>query len=88
MIDTIVLFADGIEKVNEVRQGKHRSVTLWEGSRMVTQWRIEQDGKVLIEGTDSRELSEDGDTMTLRRHMIQKNSVTDMVIVLRKQLAH
>jgi len=85
--NTIVLSADGEEKVNQMADGAihHRSVTLWEGNRLVTDWKLERDGKVFMEGKDIRELSDDEKTQTLQKHMQDSKSVTDMTIVLVKQ---
>jgi hypothetical protein len=87
VMSTIILSADGEEKVNQMAEGaiQHRSVTLWEGNKLVTTWKMERDGKVFMEGKDIRELSDDEKVQNLQKHMQDSKSVTDMTIVLVKQ---
>jgi hypothetical protein len=84
-INAIVLSADGIEKVNDLGTVKHNSVTLWEERKLVTEWKLERDGAVFMQGKDTRELSEDDAVLTLRKHAEDSRSVSDMVIAFKRK---
>lgn len=84
-ITTVVLSADGIEKVNDLGEVKHKSVTLWEERRLITEWALERDGAVVMKGKDIRELSEDDAVLTLRKHTEDSKSVSDLVIVFKRK---
>ena len=87
VIGTLVLSADGIEAVNEIGAIKHRSVTLWQGNKLVTEWTEERAGEVVRRGKDARELSEDESTLTLRKRTDDSASTTESVVVFTKKAA-
>ncbi|HWM91261.1 MAG TPA: hypothetical protein VN493_10880 [Thermoanaerobaculia bacterium] len=62
LISSLVMTTDGVEATNERGGGSmvHRSTTVWQGSALVTTWRLESGGTRLIGGTDTRELSDAG----------------------------
>jgi hypothetical protein len=55
------------QKVSD--QQTYVSRTFWQGATLVTEWRLEHDGSVLIDGRDSRNLSSDGLVQTVDRHL-------------------
>lgn len=84
-ISTLILSADGMERINKMGTVTHKSVTLWEERRLVTEWKLERDGAVFMQGKDIRELSEDEASLTLHKHAEDSKSVSDMVIVFKRQ---
>ena len=87
VLSTLVLSADGLERTNVLEGGKakHFSVTLWEGNKLVTTWKLERDGRVFQEGKDERELSEDEMVQTLKRRTVEGKTITDVTIVMKKK---
>ncbi len=67
--NTLRLTTNGKENVNDQRIGQHKSTTRWDGRRLVTNWKIEREGQVFMEGSDVRYLDRDGKTL------IQDNTV-------------
>jgi hypothetical protein len=59
--DVLELTTDGKENVNRMTNGRvHTSTSRWEGDRLVTQWRLEHNDGVFIEGSDVRIIAEGG----------------------------
>jgi hypothetical protein len=59
--EVLELTTDGKENVNRMANGRvHRSTTRWEGERLVTQWRLEQNDGVFTEGSDVRIIADGG----------------------------
>jgi hypothetical protein len=62
--DAPELTTDGKENVNRMADGRvHRSTSRWEGDRLVTQWRLEQNDGVFTEGSDVRIIAEGGQVL-------------------------
>ncbi|MEA2561108.1 MAG: hypothetical protein QOH06_2612 [Acidobacteriota bacterium] len=59
LLSSLAMTTDGVEAINERGGGMvHRSTTVWQGSALVTAWRLESSGTRLIGGTDTRELGD------------------------------
>lgn len=86
-LNEVTMRTDGKEHIIKIGAGAmiHRSKSHWEGDTLVTQWHIERDGKIVIEGVDQRSLSEGGKVLTINRHTEDDKSESDSVIVYRKQ---
>ncbi len=70
VISTLRLRTDGTKSVNELAGGAliHESRSLWEGGGLATEWEMRRkDGERVTGGSDTRRLSEDGETPTLDR---------------------
>jgi hypothetical protein len=61
--NTLRLTTDGKENTNNHRFGVHTSTTRWDGRKLITNWKIEREGQVFMEGSDVRSLDRDGKTM-------------------------
>jgi hypothetical protein len=82
LISSYAFTTDGAEAVNERGPGlSHRSKTVWRGTALVTTWRLESHGTTLIGGTDSRELSADGQLLTVTGDVEDARSKTHTVTV-------
>lgn len=61
-IPEFVATTDNAETTQPYGPGALKSKTRWEGARLVTDWRLERDGKVAVAGTWTRSLAADGKT--------------------------
>lgn len=86
-LNDLALTTDGKENINQLASGAviHRSRSHWQGDTLVTLWRIERDGTKVIEGEEQRSLSEGNRVLTIKRHTEDGKSVSESVIVLRRQ---
>jgi hypothetical protein len=59
VISTTALTTDGAENVNARAGGAltHRSTSAWDGAILRTTWKLQQDARVVIAGTDASELT-------------------------------
>lgn len=55
------------QKVSD--QQTYVSRTFWEGAKLITEWRLEHEGSILIDGRDSRSLSGDRLVQIVDRHL-------------------
>jgi hypothetical protein len=68
---TFKLTTDNKPNITELPGGGiNRSSTRWEGSQLVTEWALEQDGTVILRGTDRRTLSPDGSRLVQERTVL------------------
>lgn len=58
VISTTILTTDGSENFNPRAGGAliHKSTSGWKGAALHTRWTIEREGRVVISGTEEREL--------------------------------
>ncbi len=75
---------DGKECINQTRMGERKSTLKWEGDTLVIDSRMEFQGNA-VTITDRWTLSEDGRTLTIRRHFSSSMGEGDSTIVLEKQ---
>jgi hypothetical protein len=82
LLSSYAFTTDSAEAVNERGEGLfHRSKTAWRDTALVTTWRLESRGTVLISGTDTRELSGDGHILTITGDVEDARSKTHTVTV-------
>lgn len=82
----LTLTTDGKENVNRVsNRTVNRSVTTWDGDKLVTKWTMEIDGEKAAEGTDVRSITENGAVMIDERTIKWPSHETKAHIVLRRQ---
>lgn len=61
---------DGAEKIQTIDGRPRKTQTYWQGAVLVTKWEIENPGQPRFEMLDRRQLSPDGQTMTVDRKVV------------------
>ncbi len=86
MISTTDLTTDAVENVNARAGGAltHKSSSAWDGAVLRTTWKIERDARVVIAGTDARELTSP-DTLTVTTTTEDSKSRSRSVIVYHRK---
>src|SRR5204863_3422785 len=80
------LTTDGRENVNRLSSSRlNRSMSRWDGDKLVTTWTLEADGVKLAEGTDVRSLEENGAVLIEHRTIRWPTEEVVAHIVLRRQ---
>ncbi|MBI1750216.1 MAG: hypothetical protein HYR59_06075 [Acidobacteria bacterium] len=86
---TLRYTTDGAENVNTEQFSTpgmaERSNTRWEGNKLVTEWRLEHNGKVVLRARMVRSLSADGKTMTEDQRIESATSIRETHTVWTKQ---
>lgn len=87
VISTTKLTTDGAESVSPRAGGAltHRSTSAWDGPILRTTWALEQAGKVVISGTDARELVDPG-TLRVTTRTEDSKSKSESVLVYRRRV--
>jgi hypothetical protein len=83
-ISTTAMTTDGAENVNPRAGGAltHRSKSVWKGTVLHTTWAIEREGRVVISGTEDRELLSPSELKVTTRTEDSK-STSESVILYR-----
>jgi len=86
VISTTELTTDGAENVNTRAGGvlTHKSSTGWDGTVLRTAWKIEREARVVIAGTDARELTSP-DTLTVTTTTEDSKSRSRSVLVYHRK---
>jgi hypothetical protein len=86
---TLRYTTDGAENVNTEQFSTpsmaERSTTRWDGNKLVTEWKVERDGEVLLRARLVRTLSADGKTMTEDQRIESATSIRETHTVWTKQ---
>ncbi|HYU33308.1 MAG TPA: hypothetical protein VEW48_14210 [Thermoanaerobaculia bacterium] len=87
IISTTDLTTDGTENVNARAGGAltHRSTTAWDGTVLRTSWKLAQNARVVIAGTDASELTSP-DTLVVTTTTEDSKSRSRSVIVYHRKL--
>lgn len=87
---TLRYTTDGAENVNTEQFSTpgmaERSNTRWDGNKLVTEWRLERDGGVLLRARMVRSLSADGKTMTEDQRIESSTGIQEKHTVWIKKL--
>ena len=78
-VSVLNLTTDGRENTNPVdEESTNKSKTHWDGDKLVTEWAVEQYGKVMYKGTDVRSLSKDGAEMIVDTRLETDEGIVEL----------
>jgi len=87
VISTTELTTDGTENVNARAGGAltHKSTTAWDGTVLRTSWKLEQNARVVIAGTDASELTSPDTLVVTTTTEDSKSRSRSVIVYHRKQ---